>query len=623
MAKLTINFDGEQKAISPMLYGIFFEDINRAADGGLYGELIANNSFEYFYSEDGCDMHFADWESFGAKVKIKVRGSYNRVNPHYVHIVADNNGGIRNLGFGEGGIGVHEGRSYRLSFFAKAKAEVLLACRLSDNGIPFSETSVIIDSQDWTKYELEMKVSSTVENAVFEAVLPFGGEVMLDNVSLFPVDTFNGRRNGLRADIAQMIKELKPKFMRFPGGCIVEGRDFDSMYNWKNSIGAVEERKINKNRWQLDEYQMKGNRAQDYFQSLGLGYYEYFLFCEDIGAEPLPVMNCGMTCQWHEALTVPVDELEPYIQDIVDLVEFANGKPDTKWGERRAQMGHPEPFNLKYVGIGNEQWGKEYFERYEVFERALREKCPEIKLITSAGWDSEGKDFDYAVEWMKNNKDKAFAVDEHFYKSPEWFLNNIHRYDNYDRTMPKVFAGEYACHTAKEKEAKRNNYYAALCEAAFMTGMENNADHVWMSCYAPLLAKEGCEQWRPDLIWFDNLSVYGTPSYYVQKLFSLNYGDTLVESSCDDEDIHVSVTTDNDGLYIKIVNVSAQDKLLELDTVGGRIDDDVSVAVLSAELEAQNSIESPHNVVPLYKEEHYESGNNIPVPGYSILVIKI
>lgn len=623
MSKLTINFDKPTKAISPMLYGIFFEDINRAADGGLYGELIANNSFEYFYSEHGIDMHFADWEAFDAKVKIKVRGSYNRVNKHYAYIVAQENGGIRNLGFGGGGIGVYEARIYRLSFYARCAEPTLAAFRLKNGIVPFAEASVIIDTPDWTQYEMQIFSSATVEDAGFEVVLPFGGEIQIDNISLFPMDTFNGRRNGLRADIAELIKELHPKFMRFPGGCIVEGRDFGSMYNWKDTIGPVEERKINKNRWQLDEYQMPGESAQDYFQSYGLGFYEYFLFCEDIGAEPLPVMNCGMTCQWHEALTVPLDELEPYIQDVLDLIEFANGGADTEWGSRRAEMGHPKPFNLKYIGIGNEQWGKEYFERYETFARVIGEKYPEIRLITSAGWDSEGKDFDYAVNWMEKNKKKAFAVDEHFYKSPEWFLANVHRYNEYDRTMPKVFAGEYACHNAKMKEDKTNNYHAALCEAAFMTGMENNADHVWMSCYAPLLAKEGSEQWRPDLIWFDNLSAYGTPSYYVQKLFAGNYGDTLIESSCNEKDVYVSVTTDNDGLYIKIVNVSSEERVLELETIGGRIDDDASVSVMTAEPEAQNSIENPHNVVPIYREVHYETGESIEVPGRGIVVIKI
>lgn len=622
MSKLTINLESG-KAISPMLYGIFFEDINRAADGGLYGELIANNSFEYFYSEHNNNMHFSDWEAFSAKVKIKKTGCYNRVNPHYAEITAEEGGGIRNLGFGCDGIGVHAGRHYRLSFYARAKEETVLSFRLSDGNRCFCEASEIIDTTDWVKYSLELSSPATKAHACFEIVLPFGGAVQMDCISLFPVDTFKNRRNGMRADIAEMIKELHPKFMRFPGGCIVEGRDFDSMYNWKNSIGLPEERKINKNRWQLDEYQMPGGSAEDYFQSLGLGFYEYFLFCEDIGAEPVPVMNCGMTCQWHEALTVGLDGLDKYIQDVLDLIEFANGDTETKWGSIRAEMGHPMPFNLKYVGIGNEQWGKEYFERYEIFEKRIKEVYPQIKLITSAGWDSEGKDFDYAVDWMRKNREKAFAVDEHFYKSPEWFLSNTDRYDDYDRTMPKVFAGEYACHSAEKKEDKRNNYYCALCEAAFMTGMERNADHVWMSCYAPLLAKEGHEQWRPDLIWFDNLTAYGTPSYYVQKLFSRNCGDTLLESVCDDEDIHVSVTTDNNGLYIKIVNVSSEEKRLEIETVGGHIDDDVTVSRISAEPDAENSLDNPHNVIPVCKEEHLESGDELAILPYEVRIIRI
>ncbi len=622
MEKLTINFD-KTKPISPMLYGIFFEDINRAADGGLYGELIANNSFEYTCDEYGNDMHLACWEAFDAKVKVKMRGGWNKVNPHYAHIVAEENGGIRNLGFGNGNIGIHANRKYNLTFYAKSEKATVVACRLKNNISAFAEASAIIDGNNWIKYTLEIFSTATVRNAVFELVLPFGGEIMIDNISLFPADTFNGRKNGLRADIAQMIKELEPKFMRFPGGCIVEGRDFESMYNWKDTIGDVAMRPLNKNRWQLGEYQMPGQNADDYFQSYGLGFYEYFLFCEDIGAKPVPVMNCGMTCQWHEGLTVELDKLEPWINDILDLIEFANGDTSTHWGAYRAELGHPKPFNLEYIAIGNEQWGETYFERYEMFERIISEKHPEIRLITSAGWNSEGKDFDYAVEWMKNNKDKAFAVDEHFYKSPEWFLNNTHRYDNYDRTMPKVFAGEYACHSAEIKEDKRNNFHCALCEAAFMTGMENNADHVWMSCYAPLLAKEGFEQWRPDLIWFDNLNVYGTPSYYVQKLFSKCYGETLIESSCADKDIHVSVTSDDDKLYIKIVNTAECEKKITLETLNGRIDDDAKVYVMTAELEAQNSIENPHNVVPLCLDCHYETGDVLTLSSGSITIILI
>lgn len=622
MENLTINFD-KTKPISPMLYGIFFEDINRAADGGLYGQLIANNSFEYTCDEYGNDMHFACWESFNAKAKVKSKGGWNTVNPHYAHITANENGGIRNLGFGKGGIGIHKNRRYRLTFVAKAAEPTVIACRLKNSICAFAEASAVINTADWTEYSLELHSPATAEKASFDIVLPFGGEIMIDNIALFPFDTFNGRQNGLRADIAQLIKDLKPKFMRFPGGCIVEGRSFESMYNWKDTIGDVNLRPLNQNRWQLNEYQIPGQNSDDYFQSYGLGFYEYFLFCEDIGAQPVPVMNCGMTCQWHEGLTVEIKSLSPWIDDVLDLIEFANGDSSTNWGSHRAMLGHPEPFNLKYIAIGNEQWGKEYFERYEIFERIISQKHPEIRLITSAGWNSEGKDFDYAVEWMKNNKNKAFAVDEHFYKSPEWFLSNTHRYDNYDRTMPKVFAGEYACHSAKAKEDKRNNFHCALCEAAFMTGMENNADHVWMSCYAPLLAKVGYEQWRPDLIWFDNLNAYGTPSYYVQKMFSTHYGTTLIESSCDSSDVHVSVTSDENGLYIKIVNTSDAEKEISLETLNGRIDDDAKVYIMSAALDSENSIENPHNVIPLCMDRHYETGDILTVPPHSITVIVI
>lgn len=332
-------------------------------------------------------------------------------------------------------------------------------------------------------------------------------------------------------------------------------------------------------------------------------------------------MNVGMTCQWHEALLIDMDKLDPFIQDILDLVEFANGAADTEWGKLRADMGHPEPFHLEYIGIGNEQWGDVYFERYEAFEKVLSEKHPEIKLLTSAGWTSHGEHFDIAYRWMNENKEKAYAVDEHFYKSPQWFLDNIHRYDEYDRTLPKVFAGEYAVHTPDKTALRDNNWLAALCEAAFLTGVEKNADHVTMTCYAPLLARTNHNQWQPDLIWFDNDSVYGTPSYYIQKLFSENLGDTLVETLMEGGNWNASTTlcpaTENteaiigkqsleavstlsgDGkhLYVKLVNLAdtSNEITLQLDTPATSY----TAYELAAELSAVNTHELPENVAPV------------------------
>lgn len=426
--------------------------------------------------------------------------------------------------------------------------------------------------------------------------------------------------------------------MRFPGGCIVEGRSFENMYNWKETVGPLENRRTNWNRWQVPEYQINGQNSDDYFQSYGIGYYEYFCLCEDIGAKPVPVMNVGMTCQWHEALLVDMDKLDQWIQDILDLIEFANGSENTRWGGLRAQMGHPAPFNLEYIGIGNEQWGDVYFERYEAFQKVLSGKHPEIRLITCAGWTSEGEDFDLAYRWMRANKEKAYAVDEHFYKSPEWFLENLHRYDSYDRSLPKVFAGEYAAHTDGDTSARVNNWYAALCEAAFLTGIEQNADHVVMSCYAPLFGRTGHQQWQPDLIWFDNNSVYGTPSFYVQKIFSRHVGQALVELQANidavDENssdaakaagtsLPMSATLSADGstLYVKIVNLESDSREITL-----RTDKQIvkgSFIRMAASPDAVNSHDAPENVVPT--ESMLETFGDIALTleGYSVNVLEL
>lgn len=623
---LTIELLKQGKPISPMLYGVFFEDINRAADGGLYGNLIANGSFDYGEDEDGNDMCFADWEQSGdAELNIKNTRPVNEINRNYINIKATGSGGIRSKGFGGDGFGIRRDESYRISFKARAMEDTVLSFRIRADYWEIAEASVAVSGNEWKDYNVYIKSPSTKLHAELEILLPLGGQVDIDCITMFPINTFRRRKNGMRRDIARLIRDLKPKFMRFPGGCVVEGRSIPTMYRWKESIGDISARRVNSNRWQLDEYQRKGRKNRDYFQSLGLGFYEYFQFCEDIGAEPVPVMNCGMTCQWHEALKIPLEDLQPWIDDMLDLIEFANGEPDTQWGGVRAKMGHSEPFNLKYIGIGNEQWGTEYFERYERFYAAISEKHPEIKLITSAGWDSEGKDFDVAMEWMKNNKEKAFAVDEHFYKSPEWFLENIHRYDGYDRTMPKVFAGEYACHTSKDIDERRNNFEAALCEAAFMTGLENNADHVWMACYAPLLEKVGFEQWKPNLIRFNNLEVYGTPSYYVQKEFSAHYGSELIESHCDLDFVHISATTDGERLFVKIVNTSADKQArLTLETPGGVLEDNAAEEIVfKSDLTAENSFENPEAVKPEINTMSIGTGRELIVESSSIVILTI
>lgn len=616
MTNLTIHTSHKLNSVSPILYGIFFEDINYAGDGGLYAELIANRSFEY-YDRDGktprhTNKHNMCWETVGScRFETRCLFPISQAHPNYARLTGTAGVGLRNLGFCGEGFAVKDGQTFCFSCYARNASPMRLTLRLCDrDGVSYGEKSfsLVRVGHGWSKYSLTLTAVGTCKYVYPEILLAKDGTVDLDLISLFPQDTFLGRKNGLRKDLAEMLAALSPKFMRFPGGCIVEGRSFENMYNWKETIGSLTERRTNWNRWQLEEYQIAGRSSADYFQSYGLGYYEYFQFCEDIGAKPVPVMNVGMTCQWHESLLVEMEHLDRWIQDILDLIEFANGPADSGWGQKRAEMGHPEPFGLEYIGVGNEQWGEAYFERYEAFQRVLSEKHPEIRLITCAGWTSEGEDFDYAYRWMNRNKEKAYAVDEHFYKPPEWFLENLHRYDNYDRSLPKVFAGEYAAHSHPDTAERVCNWRTALCEAAFLTGVEKNADHVIMSCYAPLFGRTGHTQWQPDLIWFDNDSVYGTPSYYVQKLFSNHVGawqveiqtETLPNAGTDraEDSLPTSATLSEDGhtLYVKLVNTADVAREIRLQTDRPVLS--CAAWELSGELSDVNSHEEPEKIAP-------------------------
>ena len=488
--------------IQPTMYGLFFEDINYAADGGLYAELVKNRSFEF-------PQHFMGWKTFG-KVSLKDDGPFER-NPHYVRLAyaghPHKQTGLDNEGFF--GIGIKKGAEYRFSVWARvaegetpAKIRVELADTKSMNEQQaFVAADVTVDSKEWKKYQVILKPEVTNPKAILRIFLASRQTVDLEHISLFPVDTWQGHENGLRKDLVQALADIKPGVFRFPGGCIVEGTDIASRYDWKKSVGMVENRPLNENRWQ---YTFPHRFFPDYYQSYGLGFYEFFQLSEEIGAEPLPVLSCGLACQFQNPnmdAHVPLCDLESYIQDALDLIEFANGAVDTPWGKIRADMGHPAPFNLKLIGIGNEQWGKEYPEHLVPFVKAIRKKYPDIKIVGSSGPDSEGEQFDYL--WPEMKSLKADLVDEHFYRPEAWFLSQGARYDNYDRKGPKVFAGEYACHG---KGKKWNHFHASLLEAAFMTGLERNADIVHMATYAPLFAHVEGWQWRPDMIWFDNLN---------------------------------------------------------------------------------------------------------------------
>ena len=448
--------------IQPTMYGHFFEDINYGADGGLYAELIKNRSFEF-------PQNFMGWDVFG-NVTLLDDGPFDK-NPHYVRLGdpghAHKRTGIENEGFF--GIGIKANESYRFSVWARGENQKIIVELI--NNASMGESQVItsqtldINSKDWKKYEIKLTPKETFAKAHLRIFLASAGTVDLEHVSLFPTDTWKGRENGLRKDLVQALADTKPGIFRFPGGCIVEGTDLATRYNWKNSVGPVENRPLNENRW---HYTFTHRFFPDYFQTYGMGFYELFLLAEDMGAEPLPVLSCGLSCQFQnntEDAHVKVCDLQPYIQDALDLIEFANGATDTKWGGLRAEMGHPEPFNLKFIGIGNEQWGSEYPERLKLFVEAIRKAYPEMKIIGSSGPNSEGKDFEYL--WPEMKKLKVDLVDEHFYRPEDWFLNSGSRYDNYDRKGPKVFAGEYACHG---KGKKWNHFHASLLEAAFLTG---------------------------------------------------------------------------------------------------------------------------------------------------------
>jgi alpha-L-arabinofuranosidase len=501
------------------MHGVFFEDINYAADGGLYAELIQNRSFEH-------GERLYAWNPIAptgaAKLAIEQQEPLNANNPRFLRISAKELGaGAANHGYG--GIYIEQDKKYRASVFARAidGTSKLRLVLIDKNSEPIGEIVLPDLTDKWQKLSGEITATRSAPDARLAVQLERAGVFDVDMVSLMPVETFRSRPNGLRKDLAQLLADMKPGFLRFPGGCIVEGRDLANAYRWKDTIGDVSERKQNANLWASRE-------SPQYHQTYGLGFFEFFQLCEDIGAEPLPVLNCGMACQFRGGAHAPLDELESWVQDALDLVEFASGPATSPWGAKRAAMGHPEPFNLKYLGIGNEQWSDEYFRRYKVFYDAIHPKYPDLKLVSTAGPQAEGDSFNYA--WGRFATDTpADLVDEHYYRSPAWFLANHRRYDSYVRGGPKVFAGEFAAHGL----GRRNNMEAALAEAAFMTGLWRNADVVDMACYAPLLARHGNVQWQPDLIWFDNARSYGTPSYYVQQLYSKHLPERMAPAAVD------------------------------------------------------------------------------------------
>ncbi len=517
--KIYVNTKNELESLDD-LYGIFFEDINHAADGGLYGELVRNRSFEFCEVDNPQYNSWTAWEKIlpadcRGRIDIHTSRPCSAKNPHYLVIdamVPMSGMGVKNLGY-EGGIPLEGGHEYKFSMYIACDgrdADVKVTLESAD-GEEYCAEVVSVKSKEWEKREITFVAPKTDYSAVLALRLVTQGRVYLDNISLFPKDTFMGRENGLRKDLAQLLKDLKPKFMRFPGGCLVHdgsinSEDRDSMYRWKNTIGDVKDRPSKRSNW-------------GYNQTLGLGYYEYFQLCEDIGAKPLPVVPGGYDP--HHQRLVPLDQLDEWIQDALDLIEFANGDMKTKWGRIRSELGHEKPFNLEYLGIGNEEVGDGFFERYPYFHKAIKEKYPEIKLINSAGPFVGGGE--YRKGWASAKENGSELIDEHYYLSPEWFIANHHHYDHLPRwTDTKVFLGEYA--------TWGNTWYNALAEASYMVGMERNAKNVKLACYAPLFCNVNYRNWAPDMIWFDNHRAYATPNYYVQKLFMNNQGEVGIDS---------------------------------------------------------------------------------------------
>jgi alpha-L-arabinofuranosidase len=496
--------------ISPMLYGIFYEDINHAADGGIYAELIRNRSFE----DDESKAAF--WEPYlsvsgNVKMSIAKEGLLNDAQKQCLHVVTtgigDTDAGVSNNGFW--GINAVKGRTYRLSMWVKAnRVRELYAMIKGKTGTKLyasERLKISTAKRGWQHVTATLTSTTNDKDAIFVVSSKGNSDFYLDVVSLFP-PTYKNRENGLRPDLVEMLHDLHPSFMRFPGGCFVEGQDSpDNAFRWERTIGSIEERP---GHW---------NKNWGYRTSDGLGFHEYLQLAEDIGAKPLYVCNIGI---WHGGVT-PVEDVRMWVDECMNALEYANGPKTSKYGAMRARNGHPEPFNIEYIEIGNEnnqtdgqQTSDHYYERYRIFRTAILKKYPKMHIIGNvAAWGTD------EPRWQ--SKEKVALVDEHYYRSPAWFANNFKKYDAYSRSQPNVYCGEYA---VTQGFGELGNLNAALGEAVFMMGMENNSDIVKMSSYAPIFVNENDDRWRPDMVRFNASAVMGTPSYYVQKLMADNRG---------------------------------------------------------------------------------------------------
>ena len=602
-ATVTVQVDRPGAAINPAMWGVFFEDINFGADGGLYAELIKNRGFEFPEPL----MGWARLSPSLAKGELSVRtdAPFNAANPHYVRLQSEGTApfGLANEGFR--GIGVRAGEAYDFSVRVRRMAgDAKLSVRLYGGDGTLLETVALQGfTGEWARYAATLHPKDTDPKAWLAVLVDGQGTLDLDFISLFPAHTWKDRAGGLRADMVQALADLHPGFLRFPGGCIVEGSVLARRYQWKKTLGPVEERPLLVNRW---NYEFLHRPAPDYYQSFGLGFFEYFQLCEDIGAAPLPILNCGMACQFNSAELCPLGDLDTYIQDALDLIEFANGPVTGQWGAKRAALGHPAPFGMKLLGVGNEQWGPDYIARYERFAATLKAQHPEISLVSAAGPDPADARFKFA--WEKLRALHADIVDEHSYAQPAWFLDNAHRYDGYDRNGPKVFMGEYAAQSAGVLSTKnRNNLTTAIAEAAFLTGLERNADVVRMASYAPLFAHAEAWQWTPNLIWTDNLRTLRTPNYHVQSLFARNRGDRILPvtlhglGAAEEKRLYASSTLDAAAgeVILKLVNATGQSTPVTVELTGaGPLRSGTLTVLQDDNPEAVNTFDSTDRVAP-------------------------
>lgn len=621
------------KKISSELFGLFFEDINYAADGGLYAEMVQNRSFEYSPQDRKEWNPFSYWEyletgfSYG-RLSVETNKPIHPNNRYYMvfdveHVGNARFSGIAGVGFknpGFDGMVVRTGDKYNLSMFVQQLSDEPISFHLSlqaTDGTILAESEISTSSRDWKKYSTSFISSADNDTTSLVILATSEGKFAMDVVSLFPEKTFKNHTNGLRADLAQVLADIEPRFVRFPGGCLVHGDGLGNMYRWKNTIGPIEERKEQKNIW-------------NYHQTGGLGYFEYFQFCEDIGAKAVPVLPAAVSCQnsggthvvggtGQQALSL--EEMQEYIQEVLDLIEWANGPATSTWGAKRAAAGHPEPFNLEYVGIGNEdKMTPEFKERFKMIYDVVKEKHPEITIIGTVGPFHSGNDFE--AGWELANEKQIPIIDEHYYTDPDWFINNHYRYDEYDRNASEVYLGEYA--------SWGNKLGNAISEAAYMIGLERNGDIVRMASYAPMLAKKNFTQWTTDMIFFDNVTICPTPNYYVQQMFSANQGDyyydKIITKDDNDSTLAASCVQDSEtgDIILKMVNYADASKPMKV-KLGkfGKIATEAEQIVLVGDPEDENTFENTENIVPISSQISIKKSFDYSAPPMSLTVIRV